>query len=300
MDPGSNNIDIVIDTDCAVDDLRAITMLLALQDVNIKAIITSDGTLSPQKGALKAAALLESMGKTGIPVGAGIKFNQNPPFWREFNSKIFWGEESKIDISTIQSADMLLHKVFAEAKNEIALVCLGPLSNIACCIKQSPEYAQKIRYIIWYVESVYPQVRGSNYNTDINSADQLLHSGIRFFCISSLGKPLISIDEEYISTISSINTIYANAILNSFMSPGMDEKLRTRHLKLWDDLVPLFMVSPHRFKMNILTANRNIFYTVDFDILNLKTLIFSILSGSYIYKQELLSEYPQRMINQQK
>lgn len=300
MDTVNRKYDIIIDTDCAVDDLRAITMLCALQEINIKAIITSDGTLSPEIGAKKVKALLQLLDRSDVPVGMGRKFNQNPPFWRKFNSTIYWGDESNIDMATIQNADNLLHQVFSNAQNEITLVCLGPLTNFFEIFRQSPEYFEKIRCILWYIESVNPKIRGSNYITDIISADKLLYSGLKFFCISSLGKPLISIDESYISAITILKTVYANVILNSFISPGMKEKLQTRHLKLWDDLVPLFMVAPHYFQMNILPDNKNVFYTVDFDTIALKKQIFFILSGVHIYKKEILSEYSENLIKQVK
>lgn len=73
MHPQNQKYDIIIDTDCAVDDLRAITMLCALKEVNIKAIITSDGTLSPEIGARKIKALLQSLGRLNVPVGIGRK-----------------------------------------------------------------------------------------------------------------------------------------------------------------------------------------------------------------------------------
>ena len=39
---------IIIDTDCAIDDLRAITLLLASSKVQVLGITTSDGTVDPE------------------------------------------------------------------------------------------------------------------------------------------------------------------------------------------------------------------------------------------------------------
>ena len=47
--PVKLNHTIIIDTDCAIDDMRAISMLLSRPEITIKAIVLSDGSLSPMK-----------------------------------------------------------------------------------------------------------------------------------------------------------------------------------------------------------------------------------------------------------
>ena len=56
--PAKLNHTIIIDTDCAYDDMRAISLLLSRPEINIKAILTSDGSLSPIDGAGKVSSLL--------------------------------------------------------------------------------------------------------------------------------------------------------------------------------------------------------------------------------------------------
>ena len=38
---------VIIDTDCGIDDMRAISLLLARPEITIQAILTSDGSLTP-------------------------------------------------------------------------------------------------------------------------------------------------------------------------------------------------------------------------------------------------------------
>ena len=45
---------VIIDTDGASDDLRAICMLAAIKEIKILAITTSDGALSPDPGQKKS------------------------------------------------------------------------------------------------------------------------------------------------------------------------------------------------------------------------------------------------------
>lgn len=48
----------IVDTDCAADDLRTLCMLLGDHDIEILAITTSEGALTPQQGYRKVKALL--------------------------------------------------------------------------------------------------------------------------------------------------------------------------------------------------------------------------------------------------
>ncbi len=65
--PGSLKHSIVIDTDCGIDDMRAISILLAAKDIKISAILLSDGSLPPGEGYLKIKQLLHTFGKDSIP-----------------------------------------------------------------------------------------------------------------------------------------------------------------------------------------------------------------------------------------
>ena len=62
---------IIIDTDCAIDDMRAISLLLSRPEITIKAIILSDGSLSPGEGAVKINSLLKEFNFDNIPVACG-------------------------------------------------------------------------------------------------------------------------------------------------------------------------------------------------------------------------------------
>ena len=79
---------IIIDTDCAIDDMRTISILLSRPSITIKAILLSDGSLSPNDGAEKVKSLLHEFNRDSIPVACGdVLKGINPP-WREFNKQI--------------------------------------------------------------------------------------------------------------------------------------------------------------------------------------------------------------------
>ncbi len=63
---------IIIDTDGAIDDMRAISMMLSRPEITIKAVLLSDGSLTPLQSGEKVSSLLKEFGFDKIPVAAGI------------------------------------------------------------------------------------------------------------------------------------------------------------------------------------------------------------------------------------
>ncbi len=74
---------IIIDTDGGIDDMKAISMMLASPDVRVLAITVSPGALSADKAYIKVKSLLNSFYHEGIPVGVNreCKF-RSPDFQR--------------------------------------------------------------------------------------------------------------------------------------------------------------------------------------------------------------------------
>jgi hypothetical protein len=79
---------IIIDTDCAMDDMRAISILLTRPEITVKAIIVCDGTLPPEEGVQKIKALLHELGRDTFQVACGKDLKGLNPSWREFNRSV--------------------------------------------------------------------------------------------------------------------------------------------------------------------------------------------------------------------
>ncbi|KAA6310161.1 Pyrimidine-specific ribonucleoside hydrolase RihA, partial [termite gut metagenome] len=89
---GNARYKIIIDTDGAADDLRAICMLLAHPETEILAVISSEGALTPADASIKVLSLLHSFQRGNIPVGTGRNLNIAPPMWRRQSEQIKWGD----------------------------------------------------------------------------------------------------------------------------------------------------------------------------------------------------------------
>ena len=126
---GKARFHVIIDTDGAADDLRAICMLLGNREIEVLAITTSEGALTPQDAALKTKSLLHHFHHEGIPVGVGRMLNIKPPEWREQSEQVHWGASTGITVSKISAVDLII-STLEEEDEKVVFICLGTLTNL--------------------------------------------------------------------------------------------------------------------------------------------------------------------------
>jgi inosine-uridine nucleoside N-ribohydrolase/formylmethanofuran dehydrogenase subunit E len=277
---------IIIDTDCGIDDMRAISLLLSRPEITIKAILTSDGSLSPREGVEKIYSLLHEFKRDNIPVACGdMAAGVNPP-WREFNRNISWGSQTGGRGTDLNAADCLSEELQTE-NEKIILVCLGPLINVAKMIKKYAALLSKIERIIWYNESVKP-LQGFNYECDKESADALFKSNIRIDVISNLNMDNALFDASMVAVCEQSNTQLANVLHNVFSQQLVIEKLKQNHFKLCDDLVALYITNPELFGINTDLDKLNIRYNKEYDVQGVKEAITDMINGNYVSERNIV------------
>jgi inosine-uridine nucleoside N-ribohydrolase/formylmethanofuran dehydrogenase subunit E len=273
------NHTIIIDTDGAIDDMRAISYLLARPEITIKAILLSDGSLTPVEGAEKVASLLHDFNNDSIPLACGaILKGINPP-WRQFNRQINWGNEPVKLISALNAVDCL-SGYLKKGGEKIILVCLGPLTNIAQTIVRNPELLAGAERVIWYNESVKP-LKGFNYECDRESAEMVFKSGLRIDVISNLRKSDALFDSSMYKVCGQSKTKLATALYNVHCQTTVLKKLQQNHFRLSDDLVALYLMSPELFSINTMTDRLNVRYDKDYDLPAVKEAMRDMINGIY-------------------
>jgi pyrimidine-specific ribonucleoside hydrolase len=270
---------IIIDTDGAIDDMRAISYLLARPEITVKAVLLSDGSLQPEEGAVKVASLLHDFNIDSIPVACGSALKGVNPPWRQFNRQISWGTEPGKPLSGLSATDCL-SQCLKEEGEKIILVCLGPLSNVAHVINSDPKHLSQVERIIWYNESVKP-LKGFNYECDRESAENVFKSGVRIDVISNLGKSDALIDSSLYSVCRKSKTSLATILFNVHSQKAVHEKLEQNHFRLSDDLVALYLTNPELFSINTMTDRLNVRYDKDYDIPGVKEAIVDMIKGIY-------------------
>jgi len=260
---------IIIDTDCSVHDLRAVSILLSHPGITVKAIIISDGEINAKEGYDRMSNLIRELQADTIPLFFGeqqdLKSVNSERVKKKSASKIF---------------TILPPELFQPADTQLTIVCLGPLTNITREIGNNAILKDRVEEVIWYIDSANP-LMGYNYEHDINSADRFLNSGIRVDAISNLSKKEAVFSQKLISECKDSGTkiskaLYSASLLNS-QSKEQDKNLTL----LSEETVALFLGNHELFELAPLESNLKIRYNIEYSITALTDVIRDMIAGRY-------------------
>lgn len=244
---GKPKYHVILDTDGALDDMRAISMLLSANDIRVLAVTCSQGTLAPEKIFVKVNSLLSTFNHEGIPVGISEEINSELPAWASFAQEIRWANEMNIQNSCCNRKSIeLLNSTIENYQDKVTLIALGSLKTYADWIKANRNVVEKIERIIWYNNHNIEE--GFNYRVSPESFNYIKQSGISLEIVASNNGNLI-VDQDYLYHIHSTNSIYASQIEDVHSQESVVEKINDKHLYLWDDLVPLYLTVPILFEI---------------------------------------------------
>lgn len=145
---------IIIDTDPGIDDAIAILLALAAKDeLELVALTTVSGNANIDKVTVNACKVLEIAGRTDVPVYRGCEKPRERP---RVEDDDFHGDDGlgntrlpkpQKEIEKEHAVDFLIRKV-REEKENITLVPIGPLTNIAQAIKKDPEFVNCVEEVV--------------------------------------------------------------------------------------------------------------------------------------------------------
>lgn len=236
---------IIIDTDCAPDDLRAINLFLSSTNTEVLAITSEDGVLDPEEGFIKINSLLNDLGHQGIKMGQGIISKNEVHRWRGLAQQVQWGKEPLSYSEPLEIKEFLIN-IIEHEEEPVKIICTGPLTNIANAVLMKPSIKQHIGQIIWF-DQCQPNVEWTNYDMDCISANYLLNTQIPVYRIVAGDEP-VELSESLLGEIGKIHTPYAQKIYRSHTTDAIREKLTNNHLKLLDELTALYLYYPEMFE----------------------------------------------------
>ncbi len=142
-DEGSGKMQVIVDGDGAIDDVKGLVYLLEQPDVDVLAVtVSGTGVAHCPVAAENIAAMMQRIGVSGIPVACGRTTplegnNTAPQAWRnaaDTLSGVDLPEPSDLEERT---AVELLADTLDDA-DDVVLVALGPLTNIAEAFEDDP------------------------------------------------------------------------------------------------------------------------------------------------------------------
>ena len=184
---------IIIDTDTATDDAVAIIMALKNKSFNIMAITTVAGNVDLNQATSNALYACEICDKF-VPVYKG----ESHPLKRKLEtSKFFHGKDGLGDTgpyepskkAEAENATNQIISLINKYPNEIEIIAIGPLTNIAKVFKYEPSVIKKIKSL--YIMGGIGVGKGNitehaefNFWVDPDAADIVLNSEINIKMIA--------------------------------------------------------------------------------------------------------------------
>ena len=136
-------VPVIIDTDPGVDDALAILMALGAPALNVIGVTATAGNVPLARATRNALALLEYAGRGDIPVyrGAARPVRGRYAYAREVHSAA--GLTYPIPEPTTAAAGTgavsYLAETLRERRGEVAVIALGPLTNLARLLRRHPD-----------------------------------------------------------------------------------------------------------------------------------------------------------------
>lgn len=279
----------IIDTDCAADDLRAISMILASPEFEVLAITTSDGILHANEGYLKVRSLLNDFGHQGIPVAYGESNNSKKPACHEINVAVSWGNSDEIVMPSKAGAKELIRNSILGEDEKVFLICLGPLTNIIDIIKDKDLISQ-IEKIVWYCDD-YDDGKGFNFIMDSQAAKEFQKLDIDKVIVSNDDNDGLIVNDDFLELVKVQKNIYADKIYSTHVNQRYAEFVSASQLKFWDDLIPVYLLFPQHFDIRC-QGNTSFVSLKQDNIKDVKNCFFEILQSKTSKECKVFKTFP--------
>jgi purine nucleosidase len=143
---------LIIDTDPGVDDAHAIMLAFAHPQARVEAIATVAGNVSLERTTANACTILDALGKD-VPIYAGC---ERAIISRTGDASYVHGTDglgdsgfpsSSRQVSAEHAVNALI-RMASESPDELTLVAIGPLTNIALATRLDPQLPQKYKRLV--------------------------------------------------------------------------------------------------------------------------------------------------------
>jgi purine nucleosidase len=176
---------IIIDINTSVDGAFALLLALASPEIQLEALTTTQGNVSIEKATWNALSILKLCRVHHIPVAQGSTVPLVQPLRTTTHESGISGfqlpEPATVPVPK-HAVDYLINCVLGNPQ-EITLVSLGPLTNIAMAIRKEPRFASSVKELVVVGGAILdhgnitPQAE-FNIHVDPYAAHIVFHAGI--------------------------------------------------------------------------------------------------------------------------
>lgn len=233
---------VVVDTDMALDDVRAIYALIAEPDIEVRAWATVEGSASVGRGTDNLVGMLEDCGVIGAPVLRGeARVDATPPPWRGrvdgLRGATFAPPQGRVDVQSV--ADGL-----GAALRGVDYVALGPLTNVASLHAADPTALDDLG-TLWLPAQIREEDQLDAWNLEFDPAATR--------AVFGTGRPVVVVDVlpgETLDTVAILLQLSGAAPATRWIERSLvGESATTPHWLIYDELVAVAIARPDLIRM---------------------------------------------------
>ncbi|HUI07673.1 MAG TPA: nucleoside hydrolase [Verrucomicrobiae bacterium] len=246
---------VIVDTDVALDDARALTLLATSPQIALKAVVTSDGSVSPTVGGRNVRRILQFLNDDSVPVGVGRALTAPPPPWRERAESLGWANLPPAPTNPLPSAVTLIENTLAQSKGPVTYVCLGPLTNLAEALHDAPAIRSRLAMVWFSGAPPGDAFAGWNVARDPAAAKAVFASGVPIVAAALPDARLLKLDDNFLAQLADGNAPAARLMERLHREARVREHLHDPHVRAWDDTVALLLLAPSIGRLTEPTGN---------------------------------------------
>ena len=228
---------LIIDCDPGVDDAVGLMLAFGAAELELLAITAVGGNVPVGKTARNARMLRQIAGREDVPVfmGAERPLRREPAGAGEFH-----GEEGLGDLTPFEpeapcaeghAADAIVTLVMARPERSVAMVVMGPLTNLALALRKAPELAGRLGpvAVMGGARSEGGNITASaefNIWADPEAAAEVLASGCDVVLFGLDATHQVRATEDRIAALEALGTAKAETAAAWILKPELFELAR--------------------------------------------------------------------------
>lgn len=275
---------VIFDTDFSVppqDDGTALILALKSPELKILGVTTVAGNATVQRATSDALRVLEIAGRTDIPVYQGANrpwIHEKTEFATRVHGK-WWSDDAPPPPpggfakkqAEAESAVSFIIRAVEQNPNEITIIAIGPLTNIATAVRQEPGFAKKVKKIVIMGGAIasLPDGGGNvtpnaefNFWVDPEAAQVVIRSGIPIVLTPLNVTAKTDFSKQWFDEIVAADTPLTRLIKET-MGPFY-EKHPDVHSQMYDQLTVASLIDPTLVKAQDLYVDVDINHGPDY------------------------------------
>ncbi len=202
---------VLIDTDMGVDGAVAVSLALATEALDVRAVVGVAGCVPLNQAVSNVSRFLSEL-KPPVMPGVGLGLEQSGAGLRD-RREVYgndglgnWNQPVPASIAP-EHFESVYESFLKKAGDEAVIFALGPLTNIAAVIEGAPELMKKIQRlviaggVVWTRGNVSEHIE-FNFHRDPVAASRVLSSGLPITVVPLDVTSLVCLDQSHVAHLA--------------------------------------------------------------------------------------------------